>query len=145
MNHLPTPRVDAPIHQVSSRFGTPPALQFSSDEAQWAYVAACNRIRNELPAGQSVVAPRCSLSTRRGSPLEAGAPVTAEELGEGVKGLDRLEDLIFSGHVLRSERQTAEELASIAEHVEHVREMNSAFIGESVSAKMDKLMEQGSK
>jgi len=67
----------------------------------------------------------------RGRPLESGSLVSASDLGEGEVGRTRLESLILRGYILRSEQQTAEELAEIAEHVARVRELNAAFVAEA--------------
>jgi len=136
MSHLPLPRVEAPVHQfVSMRFGLPNAVHFNSDQERWAYARDCQRLRDAMPAGECRVAPRVGVTGLRGRSIEAGALVNAADLGENEVGRARLESLILQGYILRSERQSAEELESIAAHVRHVRTLNEAFIASAKEGK----------
>src|SRR6478609_4595426 len=129
------------IDQFVSRFGLPP-IEFSSDQARWDYARDCQRIRDSLPSGECRVAPRVSLATWRGRPLASGATVVAEDFGANESGQFRLEELVYSGHVLRSEKPSAPEIAEIAAHVQKVRALNAAFVADTPAAKLDRLLEQ---
>jgi hypothetical protein len=144
---------------VSLRHGIPPEIQFCTDEEKWAYGRECQSIRDALPAGEMRVAPRDSICTPRGRPFEAGAVITAADFrdaagapkraAEAVDFSDsdnasaKLEELVLSGRILRSDRETEEEREAIAEHTQKVRDLNEAFVADTPSAKLDKLLEGG--
>lgn len=134
------------VDEFASRYGIPVTFYGEDPNARSRYARECQRLRNEMPAGECRVAPRVSLSTPRGRPLEPGTLVAAEDFDDGapMSGFKRLEEMIEDGYVLRSERQTAQELAEIAEHVARVKALNAAFVADTSAAKLGKLLERDS-